>query len=545
MSQISSHTELAVFICLGIGCLLIFAFFQYKSKSSVAKTLRRLLFLLIALVGIGLLTLRPVQTLETDKQRALVEATHITDEHTYSSIHELLAHRAELYGEIQLDPIHTNLADLEIGAKQFSVKPSVDSSSWGITDLSIPNRIVENEPWQLSGYTSIGTSRISIKNQLSDKSTSSGVEDGQFTLTTSSPFAGHQLYDLIAYDKLGDSISYTIPVEVVTDEPWQLMALTSFPSFELNALKNFWVDEGNGFFWRSSVSTGRYRTSSVNTSVSELNTVNRQVLRSFDFLLIDIPTWNQLNAQERKTINGQVSTQGLGLMLIPTDVNQQAVDVNHPSIINYDENQESSPASQYSFGSGWQNIRSGSGTYGRYQDYGLGRRLILSHDKTYQHVLADQDDQYDRIWSSILSVAFNSYQSTSKILTEQWVWAGEHTDLYLITDQPISGDILLNDSVKIEPIPNPHIDHTYQLTLWPEPEYNTLSFNDEQLRFYAHHATDWPMVRLQQQAKALALTESQEITDKHEYNEPYPPFYGLVLVIIGLGLLWIDERLYS
>ena len=224
------------------------------------------------------------------------------------------------------------MADLEIGAKQFSVKPSVDSSSWGITDLSIPNRIVENEPWQLSGYTSIGTSRISIKNQLSDKSTSSGVEDGQFTLTTSSPFAGHQLYDLIAYDKLGDSISYTIPVKVVTDEPWQLMALTSFPSFELNALKNFWVDEGNGFFWRSSVSTGRYRTSSVNTSVSELNTVNRQALRSFDFLLIDIPTWNQLNAQERKTINGQVSTQGLGLMLIPTDVNQQAVDVNHPSI---------------------------------------------------------------------------------------------------------------------------------------------------------------------------------------------------------------------
>ena len=138
MSQISSHTELAVFICLGIGCLLIFAFFQYKTKSSVAQTLRRLLFLLIALVGIGLLTLRPVQTLETDKQRALVEATHITDEHTYSSIHELLAHRAELYGEIQLDPIHTNLADLEIGAKQFSVKPSVDSNSWGITDLSIP-----------------------------------------------------------------------------------------------------------------------------------------------------------------------------------------------------------------------------------------------------------------------------------------------------------------------------------------------------------------------------------------------------------------------
>jgi len=544
MSQISSHTELAVFICLGIGCLLIFAFFQYKTKSSVGKTLRRLLFLLIALVGIGLLILRPLQTLETDKQRALVGVVNTANEHSYSSIHELLAYQDEWYNDIVLDPIHSNIADLEIGANQFNIIPLADSSSWGITDLSIPNRIIENEPWQLTGLTSEKTIRMSIKNRLSDESLSSRVEDAQFMIMTSSAFAGHQLYDLTAYDELGDSISYTIAVEVETDKPWQLMALTSFPSFELNALKNYWVEQGNGFFWRTSVSTDRYRISSVNIDLKELDQVSHTALRSFDFLLIDIPTWNQLNAQERKTINGQIYSQGLGLILIPAAVNQQAIDINHPTIIDYGKNQESSPASQYSFGSGWRNIRSDSGIYGRYQDYGLGRRLILSHDKTYQHVLADQEDQYDRIWSSILSVAFNSYQSTSKILTEQWVWADEHTHIYLITDQPISGEILLNDSVQIKPIPNPIIDHTYLLTLWPGSGYNTLSFNDEQLRLYAYQSADWPMVRLQQQARALKLTKPQEITNTHEYEKPYSPFYGMVLVIAGLGLLWLDERLY-
>ncbi len=544
MSQISSHTELAVFICLGIGCILIFAFFQYKTKSSVGKTLRRLLFLLIALVGIGLLILRPLQTLETDKQRALVGVVNTANEHSYSSIHELLAYQDEWYNDIVLDPIHSNIADLEIGANQFNIIPLADSSSWGITDLSIPNRIIENEPWQLTGLTSEKTIRMSIKNRLSDESLSSRVEDAQFMIMTSSAFAGHQLYDLTAYDELGDSISYTIAVEVETDKPWQLMALTSFPSFELNALKNYWVEQGNGFFWRTSVSTDRYRISSVNIDLKELDQVSHTALRSFDFLLIDIPTWNQLNAQERKTINGQIYSQGLGLILIPAAVNQQAIDINHPTIIDYGKNQESSPASQYSFGSGWRNIRSDSGIYGRYQDYGLGRRLILSHDKTYQHVLADQEDQYDRIWSSILSVAFNSYQSTSKILTEQWVWADEHTHIYLITDQPISGEILLNDSVQIKPIPNPIIDHTYLLTLWPGSGYNTLSFNDEQLRLYAYQSADWPMVRLQQQARALKLTKPQEITNTHEYEKPYSPFYGMVLVIAGLGLLWLDERLY-
>jgi len=259
---------------------------------------------------------------------------------------------------------------------------------------------------------------MSIKNRLSDESLSSRVEDAQFMIMTSSAFAGHQLYDLTAYDELGDSISYTIAVEVETDKPWQLMALTSFPSFELNALKNYWVEQGNGFFWRTSVSTDRYRISSVNIDLKELDQVSHTALRSFDFLLIDIPTWNQLNAQERKTINGQIYSQGLGLILIPAAVNQQAIDINHPTIIDYGKNQESSPASQYSFGSRWRNIRSDSGIYGRYQDYGLGRRLILSHDKTYQHVLADQEDQYDRIWSSILSVAFNrSSLSPIRLLT--------------------------------------------------------------------------------------------------------------------------------
>jgi len=52
------------------------------------------------------------------------------------------------------------------------------------------------------------------------------------------------------------------------------------------------------------------------------------------------------------------------------------------------------------------------------------------------------------------------------------------------------------------------------------------------------------MVRLQQQARALKLTKPQEITNTHEYEKPYSPFYGMVLVIAGLGLLWLDERLY-
>ena len=544
MSSMAFHTELMVFICLSIGCLLIYGIYLYKAPQPLSKSLRRLIFVLIALFGLALLILKPDQTKRIDKYNGYIGSTQSAQEHSYTSIHELLSQQPERYDSVLLDPKHSSIADLEIGSEQFSMA-MIDSNSWGIIDLSIPNRIVEKEPWQLSGRVSSNTQSVRIRNQFSDEDENANVEGGEFSVSTSTAFAGHQLYDLVAYDELGDSMTYTIAVEVVSDEPWQLMALTSFPSFELNALKNYWIEEGNGFFWRTSVSTGRYRTSSVNTSLDELETLHRKALQAYDFLLIDIPSWNQLSPQERNTINGQISSQGLGLIIVPTDVNQQAIDISHPAIVSYSKEQGSSTASHYNFGTGWRSIQSGSASLGRYQDYGLGRRLILSYDQTYQYILADQDDQYDRIWSSLLNVAYNSYLSTSKILADQWIWSGERTELYLITDQPISGDILLNDSIQVLPAENPLIEHTYQLTLWPESGYNTLSYNDVQLRFYAYNAVEWPLVRTRQLIKASAMTEASQATDSYEYHEAYPPVYGLILLVLGLGLLWLDERLYQ
>ena len=170
--------------------------------------------------------------------------------------------------------------------------------------------------------------------------------------------------------------------------------------------------------------------------------------------------------------------------------------------------------------------------------------MILNPDKTYQHVLADQDDEYDRIWSSILSTAYNSYQSTSKILSEQWVWSGERTDLYLITDHHISGEIYLNDTIKLEPIVSPFINHTYHLTLWPKLGYNTLTFHGEQLQFYAHSPNDWPLVRSQELFRAITMMPQSYVTNAYESKEVYEPLIGIFLLFLGLGMLWLEERLY-
>ena len=142
-----------------------------------------MIFVLIALFGLALLILKPDQTKRVDKYNGYIGSTQSAQEHSYTSIHELLSQQPERYDSVLLDPKHSSIADLEIGSEQFSMA-MIDSNSWGIIDLSIPNRIVEKEPWQLSGRVSSNTQSVRIRNQFSDEDENANVEGGEFSVST-------------------------------------------------------------------------------------------------------------------------------------------------------------------------------------------------------------------------------------------------------------------------------------------------------------------------------------------------------------------------
>ena len=324
---------------------------------------------------------------------------------------------------------------------------------------------------------------------------------------------------------------------------WQLLAITSYPSFEINILKNYWTNKGNGFLWRTAITEGRFKETAINSPLDHINEITKSALNKFDFLLIDISSWNKLSRAKRTRINRQIYSEGLGLLLLPEKVGQKAITIDHPNIREYREEPSDPSQSHYILSNGWEKILMNNREIGRYQSYGLGHRIILTNDQSYQNALSNQKDQYDKHWNKLLSIAYRQYDSDHKLISNKWIWSHEQNIVLLLSRTPIRAPIILNDTDVIPAIRHPIISDLYELTVIPEKGYNSISFNDEKLRFYAQDPSDWPLVRDSLFNQSKSFKTDKKIDSEYIEAHPISPYYGLVLVLIGLGGLWLDERL--
>ena len=182
---------------------------------------------------------------------------------------------------------------------------------------------------------------------------------------------------------------------------------------------------------------------------------------------------------------------------------------------------------------------------GRYQDYGLGVRMILSQDQTFRLVLTNSQGMYNSIWNKIMSTAYNKYQTRSKLLVPKWVWAGEKTRLQLMSENTINDRILLNDSIEVNAIKDPFIANSYELTVYPDSGYNSISFQGERLRFFAFNSSDFPLVKSKELRDVQLSLPKTNISKFYLDLVPLSPIYGFLLFLFGLAVLWFDERLYG
>ena len=517
----------------------------YRQRLSVVKIIRRWICLAIAMLGLLILIINPHWQEQHIKESAYI-STDPNAPHHYETAHELINNEKSLYDTVQMDPQLVSLQDMGL-LNNYHISLQDSLSSIGILSLSKPTVILEKGPWALHGQASnqVTSIRTSI---ISDRWESSEVKDGAFVINSVAPPAGSYLMQLQLITDTDTSIRQ-IPLTVVPNEPWSLLAISSYPSFEINALKNYWTDQGNAFSWRSKVSSNTYRTTHINMEDYSLDQLTSGNLQHYNFLLIDLPSYNALTDIEKRAINKSVSNKGLGLILIPTDLGQSADNIELPSIIGYQEledyaDQRNNDIGYYTLQKQWKSLKYNTIELAQYQEYGLGRRMLLALAESHQLLLNDQGQEYNNLWKTILSAAYLQYNFQSKLLTEPWIWSGERSRLTLITTEEVSGDIILNDSMIVRHVTHPYIDNHYKLDIIAAPGYNTISFGDERLRFYAQQASSWPMIRRQLAQRFIDQRSSPSVTTSYTLSKPISRWFGVALLLLGYGLLWLDERLY-
>jgi len=542
-------------------CLLLWligTYFIYK-KSTRGQTIRRTLFLLLALTGLALIIIRPQYSVDVKAEVVHINTSNnsidsIASAFKFDDVHTFLrSDISDRTAEVHIHGIGLDREALDLLEDKKIVLHQSELIS-GITHLSIP-QITEREQWILSGtFQGADVDRIYLVG--ADASIHEAtIANDKFTISSIAPVAGDYLLEVHTILSTKDTLKELLPIEVAHEPKWQMLVLAAYPSFEINYLKNYWTALGNGFALRSKISKEKFNNSFVNSKRQNLDVLTRRVIETFDFIITDGPSWNQLSTSEQSNIKRAVSNDGLALIIRPstTEVvtnNLQIPRRDQPTEIKWKTSADDVALNHFNIQSSWRATRQQDHVIARYQANGLGHIAVLGIDNTYKLILADQELYYQNLWSGIFSDLYRDFSPTAKLLHHQWIWEGEKTTMSILSNEDVDTPPLLNDSISLPYLRVPYLNGVTDVSLWPIPGYNriTLEVGGVELKFYAHQKASWNAVKQVQLGpinKQAAKASSTMPTPIFREGKPISMFWWYALCLLGFGMLWLDERLFD
>ena len=346
------------------------------------------------------------------------------------------------------------------------------------------------------------------------------LSDSVFSISSKAPIAGDYLYQLNLVFESGDTLSEQLPLTVHHPANWNMLVLASFPSFEINYLKNFWTDKGYGFGMKLKIAQDNYFNSFVNMPTMQLDRIGSRTLDSFDFLMVDVTAWNALSNSERNVVLAAVRDDGLALIIRPDESLSRATGINHPEWIERSELEVPTSTdiitiAQYGNGpSSWKKSASPSFQYGTFQSRGLGHIFLLGIDETYQFILSDNRQIFQKIWTDIFSGMYRDFSPQTELILPEWVWAGDRTRVVVNSYKELEKNQINQDSIPLPFLELPFIKGLYEITLWPEPGYNVINLLPEgnRMSFYAHPNESWKAMRQKTTGKMDKYCSQKEST---------------------------------
>lgn len=179
----------------------------------------------------------------------------------------------------------------------------------GLRSVAWPSRIVLGEVVTIVGSAAPAAwIRIAVDGAVRDSTRAE--RDGHFELRFTPRAAGLQLFALQA-----GGTADTGAIDVRPRRPPSVLIVEGAPDFELAHLRRWLAASGARVGMRTTLSRGRQRTYAFNGAASPGPTLNADLLRSFDVLIIDEHAARGLSRAELELVRTAVTADGLGILL--------------------------------------------------------------------------------------------------------------------------------------------------------------------------------------------------------------------------------------
>jgi hypothetical protein len=326
-----------------------------------------------------------------------------------------------------------------------------------------------------------------------------------------------------------------------------MLLLAESPSFEFNYFKNYWSTLGHGLVQKVKISKDRYSTSFINIPSNNINRLTEEALDNFDVLMLDLLTWNGLASRDRSVIKKQIEEKALAVIFKIDNENQRLSNLPEISVNGFKSDQfretEVSYA-QLSKSTSWQKYKDNA-----VLEMGYGKILVLGITDTYKLILNDEAYTYQTYWADLISELYLEKQNGFDIELPFITLANEVINVKL-SNLGEDSKIVLNGETSLPLLRTPLVQGFANASIEPKAGWNKMSdkVNGQERWFYAFDKGAWSTMdqsKVVDFAGTLERTEQPALASTYSLFIPISWWLGFAISLLGFGLLWLDEKLFS
>jgi len=237
-----------------------------------------------------------------------------------------------------------------------------------------------------------------------------------FQLSTTLKATGNYVFSLIEKETDG-TIATREPIPVTVEERigLRILIVNNFPTFETKYLKNYLSEMGHQVLVKSKITKGKYKFEYFNMDRIAMGTFSIKNLASFDLVILDAVSLQNLAKNSRMALENSVREKGLGVFIQP-DANffssRQSI-----STFNFISEKDTEitlnsvskvKISKYpflfkkQFGLGSIHTNPKGNIVSAYTRLGKGKVGTTLLENTYEILLSGKAKQYQQLWSNII-----------------------------------------------------------------------------------------------------------------------------------------------
>lgn len=571
MLQLETTLPVSLVVVLGLAILLVLSWLEWRRKFRFPML--RLVAVFVMVTSLTAYLLRPAFLTEGTSQEIILLTprylkTVVDSLHRAHPQYKIFAMQdAEPYANAERLKSDNEVLDLQ-GNIRFVVGEGVpehilpDAATFikgelpaGITQLTLPQRVVANRPYALTGLWN-GKAATLVLYGPGGAEDSVRVADSQsFKLKFKSRHAGSYVY-AIGIRTEERSWKEELPIEVQEPNPIRVLVWQQYPAAETRFLKNFLIEQGHHVVVRTQISKTNFRVEYGNHAQIPIGRITSDLLNEFDLLILA----NEANPSTAEgLIIDRALQEGLGVLWLPTEseftkppfdfvFTRIESDTAH---VTMEEVLSVFPAWPFQM---QENVIPVVANARRvlmgYKIQGTGKIGAMLLAETYPLLATGQKEVYGALWTRMLeSVARSAINSTVIRLKEDFpVYRNEPITLNVIS--MLDAPTLWLDSTHVPLREHLVIDQYWNGTVWATETgwRQFLSPADSVvLNFFAFDVGAWQALRV---ANLHRLNEARLTSDTTQTMEvvnasykPIDPIWFFLLFVLASGFLWLAPKL--